>query len=244
MTTDAIILGSGRSKRMQGTDKLLANLDGNPVITWSIRAFEDNAGIRSVVITTSTENDQKIRNFLRSSHFSKIHSIVAGGPCRARSVLNALKALEDRPPDFVAVHDGARPLLTQKIILNGLDQLKVHPAAIPALPATDTVKILDQHQRIMRSIPRSTVWHAQTPQFARYKDILNAHLVQSDDLESFTDDASLLEASGIPIQAYQGDPENLKITTAQDLATASTIVERRHEDPSTATSTPKQKKPQ
>ena len=69
MKTDAIILGSGRSTRMQGTDKLLADLAGNPVITWSLRAFEDTAGIRSVVVTTSTENDQDIRNILRSSQF-------------------------------------------------------------------------------------------------------------------------------------------------------------------------------
>ena len=235
MKTDAIILGSGRSTRMQGTDKLLADLAGNPVITWSLRAFEDNAGIRSVVVTTSTENDQDIRNILRSSQFSKICSIVVGGHCRAHSVLNALKALEDRPPDFVAVHDGARPLLTQTMISNGLHQLEVHPAAIPALPATDTVKIVDQHQRIMQSLPRSTVWHAQTPQFARYKDILDAHVVRSDNLNNFTDDASLLEASGIPIQIYQGDPENLKITTVQDLNTASAITERRHVDFPTTT---------
>ena len=235
MKTDAIVLGSGRSTRMQGTDKLLANLAGIPVITWSLRAFEDNAGIRSVVVTTSTENDQEIRNVLRASSFSKIHSIVVGGHCRARSVLHALKTLEDRPPDFIAVHDGARPLLTQTMISNGLYQLEGHPAAIPAVPATDTVKIVDQHQRIVKSLPRSTVWHAQTPQFARYKDILNAHLVRSDNLDKFTDDASLLEASGIPIQIYQGDPENLKITTVQDLAAASTIAERRHMDSPTTT---------
>ena len=87
----------------------------------------------------------------------------------------------------------------------------------------------------MQSLPRSTVWHAQTPQFARYKDILDAHLVRSDNLKNFTDDASLLEASGIPIQIYQGDPENLKITTVQDLNTASAITERRHVDFPTTT---------
>lgn len=235
MKTDAIVLGSGRSGRMQGTDKLLADLEGDSVIVWSLRAFENNAGIRSVVVTTSPENDQDIRNVVRSANLSKIRSFVTGGDSRSKSVLNALKVLEDRQPDFVAVHDGARPLLTQTMISDGLHEVERHAAAIPAVPAIDTVKIVNHDQRIVQSPPRSTVWHAQTPQFARYSDMLKAHLALADSLDRFTDDASLLATSGIPIQIYQGDRENLKITTIEDLVAARTIVTRRHDESPTTT---------
>ena len=231
MSADAVVLGAGSSARMGGADKLLADLEGQPVIAWSLRAFEHCPGVRSVVVTTSEHNEQSIRAAVEQSALTKVRAFVRGGASRAESVLHGLRALDDRPPDYVAVHDGARPLVTPGLIEDGLRTARMYGAAVAAVPATDTLKIVDRQRVVVRTPLRSSVWHAQTPQFARYDDLRAAHERHAAMLDQFTDDASLLEAEGLPVRVFEASRENLKITTPADLKLAAQILQQRHSTP-------------
>ena len=227
VSADAVVLGAGSSARMGGTDKLLADLEGAPVIIWSLRAFEDCQGVRSVVVTTSKKNEELIREAVDQAGLSKVRAFVHGGASRAGSVLHGLRALDTEPPEYVAVHDGARPLVTAAMIEDGLRMARVYGAAVAAVPATDTLKIVDRERLVIRTPLRSSVWHAQTPQFARFPDLLGAHERQTAMLDLYTDDVSVLEAEGLPVRVFEGSRENLKITTPDDLDAAARIVRQR-----------------
>ena len=279
MSADAVVLGAGSSARMGGKDKLLADLEGEPVIVWSLRAFEACRGIRSVVVTTSENNEANIREAVAQAGLAKVRAFVCGGASRAESVLHGLRALDrdpcktpialegpaapppspssspltplpsplspsqrgssgldprvlqraidSEPPDYVAVHDGARPLATPALIEDGLRMARVYGAAVAGVPATDTLKIVDRDRLVVRTPLRSSVWHAQTPQFARFADLLGAHERQSAMLDLYTDDVSVLEAEGLPVRVFEGSRENLKITTPDDLDAAARILRQR-----------------
>ena len=227
MSADAVVLGAGSSARMGGADKLLADLEGDPVIVWSLRAFEDCPGIRSVVVTTSAHNEERLREAVGQAAITKVQAFVRGGASRAESVLHGLRALAGQPPELVAVHDGARPLVTPAVIEDGLRTARVYGAAVAAVPATDTLKIVDRQRLVVRTPLRSSVWHAQTPQFARFADLLAAHERQAAMLDRFTDDASVLEAEGLPVRVFEASRENLKITTPGDLDVAARIIRQR-----------------
>lgn len=222
-----MVLGAGSSARMGGADKLLADLEGQPVIVWSLRAFEACPGIRSVVVTTSEDNEANIRQAVAQAGLTKVQAFVRGGASRAESVLHGLRSLNSEPPDYVAVHDGARPLVTPALIDDGLRMARVYGAAVAGVPATDTLKIVDRDRLVVRTPIRSSVWHAQTPQFARFADLLGAHERQTAMLDLYTDDVSVLEAEGLPVRVFEGSRENLKITTPDDLDTAARILRQR-----------------
>ena len=227
MSADAVVLGAGFSARMGGADKLLADLEGEPVIVWSLRAFEACQGIRSVVVTTSEDNEDRIRDAVKRAALTKVQAFVRGGASRAESVLQGLRALDVQSPEYVAVHDGARPLVTPALIEEGLRTARVYGAAVAAVPATDTLKIVDRQRVVVRTPLRSSVWHAQTPQFARYAALLAAHERHALMLDRFTDDASVLEAEGLPVRVFEASRENLKVTTPDDLDSAARIVRQR-----------------
>lgn len=212
---------------MGGADKLLADLEGVPVIVWSLRAFEACQGIRSVVVTTSEDNEANIREAIEQAGLAKVRAFVRGGASRGESVLHGLRALDSEPPDYVAVHDGARPLVTPALIEDGLRMARVYGAAVAGVPATDTLKIVDRDRLVVRTPIRSSVWHAQTPQFARFADLLGAHERQTAMLDLYTDDVSVLEAEGLPVRVFEGSRENLKITTPDDLEAAARILRQR-----------------
>ncbi len=227
MSADAVVLGAGSSARMGGADKLLADLEGEPVIVWSLRAFEGCQGIRSIVVTASEHNEADVRKAVAQAGLTKVRAYVRGGNSRAESVLHGLRELDRAPPEYVAVHDGARPLVTPGLIEEGLRMARVYGAAVTGVPATDTLKIVDRDRLVVRTPLRSSVWHAQTPQFARFSDLLGAHERQTAMLDLYTDDVSVLEAEGLPVRVFEGSRENLKITTPDDLDAAARIIRQR-----------------
>lgn len=227
MNACAIVLGSGNSERMGGYDKLLTEMQGDPIIVWSLRALEQCGAIHSIVVTTSISNDEHIRVAVDESRLTKVHTYVHGGSSRSESALLGLRALTEQRPEFVVVHDGARPFVTTEIIERGLRSAELHGAAIPAVPVTDTLKIVNRENLVVHTPQRASMWHAQTPQVARYEELLNAHEQNCGELDQFTDEASLLEAAGIPVRIFEGDYENLKITTPSTLAVALRIAGER-----------------
>ena len=221
-----IVVAAGRSSRMGGVDKQLLRLGGIPVILHSLRAFESFSSTSSIVLVMSEDNFAAGINVVEESGLSKIVDVVVGGERRQDSVkigLDVLASNVNEIPEFVAVHDGARPFVDHELIERGMSTARAIGAGIAAVPVKDTIKVAP-HKIITDTLDRSELWAIQTPQIFRY-DVLNtAHDVVRDDV---TDDASMVEFSGGIVATFSGSDENIKITTPEDLHLASLILEQR-----------------
>jgi len=217
---DAVVLAAGGATRMGGEDKLLTPLGEAPLIVWSLRAFEQAPEIRHVVVTASPANRDQLADAVRAARLTKVVRVVLGGASRAGSVLCGLESLADGGAAFAAVHDGARPFVTPDIIARGIQAARAHGAAVAAVPSVDTVKLVTPAGRVCRTLPREQVWLAQTPQFGRLDDLLQAHRRNRDRLADFTDDVALLEHEGVPVHVFESDTGNVKITRPADLQAA------------------------
>ncbi len=221
-----IVVAAGRSSRMGGVDKQLLRLGGIPVILHSLRAFESFSSTSSIVLVMSEDNFAAGINVVEESGLSKIVDVVVGGERRQDSVkigLDVLASHVNEIPEFVAVHDGARPFVDHELIERGMSTARAIGAGIAAVPVKDTIKVAP-HKIITDTLDRSELWAIQTPQIFRY-DVLNtAHDVVRDDV---TDDASMVESSGGIVATFSGSDENIKITTPKDLHLASLILEQR-----------------
>ena len=221
-----IVVAAGRSSRMGGVDKQLLRLGGIPVILHSLRAFESFSSTSSIVLVMSEDNFAAGINVVEESGLSKIVDVVVGGERRQDSVkigLDVLASNVNEIPEFIAVHDGARPFVDHELIERGMSTARAIGAGIAAVPVKDTIKVAP-HKIITDTLDRSELWAIQTPQIFRY-DVLNtAHDVVRDDV---TDDASMVESSGGIVATFSGSDENIKITTPEDLHLASLILEQR-----------------
>lgn len=212
MTTGAIILAAGSSTRMRGGDKLLLPVGGKPVVEHSIACFAAHPRIEALVVVASAANIDAIRAIAVSYPRTKV---VPGGKRRRDSVLCGLDALQDC--DLIVVHDGARPLVTHALIDAAIDGAIDVGAALCAVPVADTVKRGDPTGLVRSTVSREDLWLAQTPQAFRSAVLRNAH--HAHDIDA-TDDAALVELIEAPVRLVPGSRENLKITTAEDLALA------------------------
>ena len=221
-----IVVAAGRSSRMGGVDKQLLRLGGIPVILHSLRAFESFSSTSSIVLVMSEDNFAAGINVVEESGLSKIVDVVVGGERRQDWVkigLDVLASNVNEIPEFVAVHDGARPFVDHELIERGMSTARAIGAGIAAVPVKDTIKVAP-HKIITDTLDRSELWAIQTPQIFRY-DVLNtAHDVVRDDV---TDDASMVESTGGIVATFSGSDENIKITTPKDLHLASLILEQR-----------------
>ena len=220
IVADAVVVAAGRSERMGGRDKLATSLAGRPVLAWSLAAIAASPIVRRIVLVRSAEQAAAPR----PEWFpGKVVAVVAGGARRQDSVaagIGALRSIEDEvPPErrVLLVHDGARPLVTQRLVDTVAHAAAEHGAAIPVLPVSETLKRIEG-DRISATVERSGVATAQTPQGVRW-DVLDAALgrVVSTVAAELTDEAALLEAAGIAVHAVPGEAANLKITRAEDL---------------------------
>jgi 2-C-methyl-D-erythritol 4-phosphate cytidylyltransferase len=227
MTTFAAILpAAGRSTRFSsGRNKLFEDLAGRPVIVHSVQAFLRRGDVAAVIIPTA--DAAGLADVLQSSlgQLDARIRFCPGGATRAHSVRNGVQAVDTRI-EWIAVHDAARPLISQGLIDHTLSVAVEHGAAVPALPVHLTIK---QAQgplpaRVQRTIPRETLWAMQTPQIARRAALLAAFDACPIPLESVTDDVQLIELAGGEVWLVPGDERNLKITTAQDLQIAHALL--------------------
>ena len=215
----AVILpAAGRSVRFGGgRDKLLEPLAGRAVIAHAVGAFLARADVGAVVLPTNQRD--RLEPVLGAGD-SRI-TFCDGGASRADSVLSALRNVSERF-EWVAIHDAARPLVSQDLITRTFAAARERGAAVPALPVTLTVK--QAHgplpARAERTIPRHTLWAMQTPQIMRRTDLLTAYESCPLPLAEVTDDTQLLELAGREVWLVEGEERNLKITTATDLRLA------------------------
>ncbi|QQS41508.1 MAG: 2-C-methyl-D-erythritol 4-phosphate cytidylyltransferase [Acidobacteriota bacterium] len=215
----AIIVAAGEGKRFGGgRPKQFAEILGKPVLVHTIERFEKCDAIDEIVLVLAEGELRAFSDILADFYPKKVSSIVAGGATRAESVLNGLSAVRGEEASIVAIHDGARPVVSQKDITTVLAAAKEHGAACLVAPVTDTIKNVTEGL-IKGTVDRRALRRALTPQCFRYEVICEAFesLGPGSDV---TDDSSLAESAGFAVSAVEGDPSNIKITYEQDLKVA------------------------
>jgi len=212
-TLGAVIVAAGSGTRMGGADKLFAEVGGQPLLAYSVAAFQDCAAIDRIVLVLAEANLERGRELAKRHGFTKVSAVCPGGPRRQDSVRLGLEELSRC--DYVAVHDGARPLVTPELIERGLEAAQETGAAAPALPVADTVKEAGSDGIVLRTLERSRLWAVQTPQVFRYELLLRAHRDVTADV---TDDSAMVEALGAPVRLFEGSRTNVKVTTVEDLS--------------------------
>ncbi|MGM9522068.1 MAG: 2-C-methyl-D-erythritol 4-phosphate cytidylyltransferase [Oscillospiraceae bacterium] len=221
----AIVAAAGSSSRMGGEDKLFAELDGIPVIAHTLMQLQESAYINEIVVVTQEKSIVPIADICAAYGIDKATKIVCGGSERLDSVLiGTLEASSEA--EFLAVQDGARPLVTQEVISAAMEAAYKGNAAAPAVPVSDTIKTAENG--FVTSTPdRSKLFAVQTPQVFR-TEILKAALQNAKDKGlSVTDDCSAVEALGVAVALSTGSHENIKITTPVDITVAEAILDAR-----------------
>jgi len=218
-----IVVAAGRSERMGGADKVFAQLAGRPLLAWSLRAFKMCGAIEGVVLVVAPDAVDRATSLVHEWRFTNVVDIVPGGAQRQDSVRAGIDAARDAA--IVAVHDGARPLVTPELIERGVAMARVCGAAVCGVPSRDTVKQAGGDPPVVRAtLDRATAWLAQTPQVFDRGLLLRAHEAAT---SNATDDAALVEALGHDVRLYEGAHWNLKVTSPEDLIIAEALLRER-----------------
>lgn len=218
-----VIVAAGSSERMNGVDKLFAPLGGKPVLAYSLEACEACPDVSEVVVVTREDRLAEAMELCDKYAPTKTASVVCGGDTRVRSALEGALAAS-KEASVIAIHDGARPLVTPELISRVVKLAKQKGAAIPAVPVTDTVKIIADGA-VSSTPKRDTLACAQTPQ-AFDAELIKAALTAAAK-KSVTDDAQAVELLGMKVAVTEGDPDNFKLTLPRDFAAAEDVVARR-----------------
>ena len=225
----AIIPAAGSGSRLGGQiPKQFLELGGAPILAHTISRFIECDDISAIAVALPADRLDEFRARNRGARIVKPIYYVNGGAERSDSILNALEAVAELQPEIVAVHDAVRPFVTPAQISAVIAKAKEVGAAILALPATDTIKEVEAGL-IQRTIDRRRIWRAQTPQAFRYELLMRANLeARAAGLPSAltTDDSLLVERLGAPVAVVEGSPNNIKITTPEDLILAETLFEQ------------------
>ena len=220
----AVIVAAGSSTRL-GQDKLMLPLGGMPVLARTLRMFEASAMIDEIVLVTREDRLTELAALRDQYGITKLTQVVKGGTTRAGSSLAGVTAASKKAT-IIAIHDGARPLVTLELIEAVIRKAEQRQAAAPALPLKDTVKERSGDM-LVRTPPRETLAAVQTPQ-AFHAELIRAALTEAFEQKlTITDDCSAVEAIGLPVASVPGDEENIKITTAMDVILAEEILRRR-----------------
>lgn len=221
MSIAALIVAAGRGTRAGGDiPKQYAEIAGAPVLWYTIKAFAAAERVTDIQVVIHPDDAERYGRAVPGDG-GKLWPPVPGGATRQASVLAGLEALRGLAPDYVLIHDAARPFVPARCIADVIDALRHHAGAIAAVPVADTLKRASSDRTIAATIDRAGLWAAQTPQGFRFGDILAAHRrAAAEGRADFTDDAAVAEWAGLDVVLVGGDSANIKLTTADDLASA------------------------
>lgn len=214
----AVIVAAGSARRMGGIDKIMAELGGRPVIWYALRAFQENESIQEIVVVTREDLLVSLAEQCRAWGFSKVTTVITGGSDRVESVSKGVAAA-DKKAKYLAIHDGARPLISQRVITQTVEKCLKFGASAPAIPVKDTIKVAKAG--VVSTTPdRKELMAVQTPQIFD-ADLLKAALKNAAEKKlDVTDDCSCVEAMGMRVVLTQGEERNIKVTTPIDLEIA------------------------
>lgn len=218
----AVIVAAGNASRMGGTDKIICELGGIPVIVRSLQFFQESQLIQEVIIVTRQEIMLEIGRLCKDYGLSKVTKIMPGGESRMESVQIGLCEV-NATADLIAIHDGARPFLSKEVLENAVRQAELTGAAAPGIPVKDTIKLTEKGV-IKRTLPRELLYAIQTPQVFEATLIKAAIAKAKEDGVAITDDCSAVERLGFPVIVTVGSEENIKLTTPNDLLLGEVIL--------------------
>ena len=217
----AVIVAAGTASRMGGIDKVMAPLEGEPMIARTVRTFQTCDAVKEIVIVTREDLILPIRDLCKN--MDKVKAVVCGGKSRQESVELGLSALSNKVK-LVAVQDGARPLITHAVIDRTIRAAHSYGAAAPAIPVKDTIKVVNGG--VVSSTPDRKILQAvQTPQVLDLALLKGALKKAKQDGAEVTDDCSAVELMGMSVKIVEGDERNIKVTTPLDLAIAKLLLE-------------------
>ncbi|MBQ8203494.1 MAG: 2-C-methyl-D-erythritol 4-phosphate cytidylyltransferase [Clostridia bacterium] len=216
-----IIVAAGSSSRMKGINKQLISVAGIPVIARTMLAFENCPLISKIILVTREELMADMQSIAQKYMINKLDCIVEGGEDRHASVIKGIKALSTQD-EKALIHDGARPFINNRIITDCIKALGDADGCLCGIKINDTVKRVGEKGNVLETVDRSSLYGAQTPQGVDVKCYMDA----SEKLkgETFTDDASVLEMAGYTVKMVEGSNQNIKITCAEDLILAESII--------------------
>ena len=217
----AVIVAAGTASRMGGIDKVMAELDGEPMILRTVRTFQNCDAVKEIVVVTREDLILPIMRLCAG--LSKVQAVICGGATRPESVQLGLNALSSKVK-LVAVQDGARPLVTEAVIDRAIRAAHTYGAAAPAIAVKDTIKVVSGG--VVKETPdRAALQAVQTPQVFDF-DLLRGALKKADaDGAAITDDCSAVERLGMSVKMVEGDERNIKVTTPLDLKIAKLLLE-------------------
>jgi 2-C-methyl-D-erythritol 4-phosphate cytidylyltransferase len=220
-----LIVAAGKGERMANKEgKQFVDLNGAPILSYSLRAFEQADKIDKIVLVVNENDIGKAKKLAEELALTKLYEVTAGGKERQDSVFLGLTASPSET-DIVAIHDGARPLVTPELINQAIEELD-GDGLVTAVPVKDTIKQVSGGF-VETTFKRKELVAAQTPQVFKAKPLIEAHNIARTFDFYATDDAALMEKQKYIIRVIQGNEENIKITTPADLEMAEILLKRR-----------------
>lgn len=222
-----VVVAAGSSERMGG-DKMLMTLGAKPVIVRTLMAFQKSPVVDDIVVVTKQEKIMAIADMIKLYDISKVTQVISGGATRVESSLAGVSAVR-RGAKLIAIHDGARPLVSQELIERVVKEANEHISAVPVLPSTDTLKRVDSQGVIVEGVDRASVFRVQTPQVFD-ADIIKGALTKAVEKRlPITDDCSAVDMMGFSTYTVEGDAGNIKLTLPEDMVLAEAILKSRGE---------------
>ena len=223
----AVIVAAGSSVRM-GFDKLSAPLGSVPVLLRTLRAFELSDAVSEIVVVTRMDRVAEIADLCAQNGISKVSKVVAGGKTRMESSLIGVSSVKPSAK-LIAIHDAARPLVSDALIRRTVSAAAAHMAAVPVVPSTDTLKVVGEDDRVLGTVDRETTYRVQTPQVFDAVLIKGALSKAAEKGMALSDDSAAMDMTGFKSYAVAGEEDNIKITTPRDLLIAEAILKDRGE---------------
>ena len=221
----AVIVAGGSGSRM-GTKvkKQYLKLKGKEILVHTVERFSTIAMIKEIIVVTGQEDIEYVTKLLKEDYkLEKVKAVVAGGKERQDSCYNGIRSVSD-DIDYIMIHDGARPLISENAILESIEKVEEHDACIVAVPVKDTIKQADKMGKVINTPERETLWSVQTPQTFGRDLIIRAYESACINHIKATDDSMIVEAFGHPVYIVQGEYTNIKITTPEDLLLAERLL--------------------
>jgi len=213
-----IIPASGSGVRFGSkTPKQFLKIEGKEILAHTIAKFHSLKIIDEIYISTQPVYFNLIKKIISKNNFKKVCCIVEGGTTRQASVFNALNIVKAKPGDIIIVHDSVRPFASKKLIEKLIKETHKAEAVIPGLQVSDTVKRTDKKNIIRATLPREELWTVQTPQMFKYDIIKKSFDKAVKKKFTGTDEASVVEFAKYPVKIVEGEKQNIKITTKEDL---------------------------
>ena len=223
----AVILAAGSSERM-GTDKAMMDLGGMPVLARTLLAFQDCPLVDDIIVVTRMEMVMEIAGLCKKYGIGKASQVITGGATRAESALAGVSAVRCSAR-LIAIHDGARPLVTKELIQRTVYAARDSMAAVPVIQSTDTLKAVDDKGFVTGTVDRAHTVRVQTPQIFDADLIKGALTKAADSGAVITDDCSAIERLGVRVATVEGEMNNIKLTTPGDMLFATAVLKDRGE---------------